>query len=223
MPLPPMPSEMGTIISDIDSLAKASESSLRSNQKETVQSSKAATKKKSVSETRTSASANKATRTKETTAKKSKISRSNITKATTKTPISDSPAILQPQEKPKVKPTGLRQRYKGKKLFILDTNVLMHDPLSLFQFQEHDVFLPMITLEELDGHKKGLSDVARNARQVSRYLDQLLAHTAGQITEGIELNALGHMDATGKLFSKRTLLMANYQPHCHKEKPTIKF
>lgn len=201
MPLPPIPKEMGTIISDIDSLAKASESSLRSNQKEKMQSSKADAKKKSISETRTSASANKTpTRTNKTTAKNSKISRSSITKATTGTLISESPAILQPQEKPKVKPTGLRQRYKGKKLFILDTNVLMHDPLSLFQFQEHDVFLPMITLEELDGHKKGLSDVARNARQVSRYLDQLLAHTAGQITEGIELNALGHMDATGKLF-----------------------
>ena len=85
MPLPPMPSEMGTIISDIDSLAKASESSLRSNQKETVQSSKVATKKKSVSETRTSASANKASHTKKTTAKKSKIGRSSITKATTET------------------------------------------------------------------------------------------------------------------------------------------
>ena len=103
-------------------------------------------------------------------------------------------------EKSKVKPTGLRQRYQGRKLFILDTNVLMHDPLSLFQFQEHDVFLPMITLEELDGHKKGLSDVARNARQVSRYLDQLLAHTQTEIAKGIELNALGHLEAKGKLF-----------------------
>src|SRR5690606_33373724 len=52
------------------------------------------------------------------------------------------------------------------KLFVLDTNVLLHDPMSLFRFQEHDVYLPMITLEELDGHKKGLTEVARNARQV---------------------------------------------------------
>ena len=48
------------------------------------------------------------------------------------------------------------------KLFVLDTNVLMHDPMSLFRFEEHDVFLPMITLEELDGHKKGMSEVARS-------------------------------------------------------------
>ena len=61
------------------------------------------------------------------------------------------------------------------KLFVLDTNVLLHDPMSLFRFEEHDVYLPMITLEELDGHKKGMTEVARNARQVSRDLDQLAA------------------------------------------------
>src|SRR5271169_726489 len=61
------------------------------------------------------------------------------------------------------------------KLFVLDTNVLMHDPTSLFRFEEHDIFLPMMTLEELDGHKKGLSELARNARQASRSLDALVA------------------------------------------------
>ncbi len=55
-----------------------------------------------------------------------------------------------------------------RKLFVLDTNVLIHDPLSIFRFAEHDVFLPMTVLEELDNHKKGTSDVARNARSVSR-------------------------------------------------------
>ena len=63
------------------------------------------------------------------------------------------------------------------KLFVLDTNVLMHDPMSLFRFEEHDIFLPMITLEELDNHKKGMSEVARNARQVSRDLDALATFT----------------------------------------------
>ncbi len=57
------------------------------------------------------------------------------------------------------------------KLFVLDTNVLMHDPTSLFRFEEHDVFLPMVTLEELDDNKKGMSEVSRNARQASRFLD----------------------------------------------------
>jgi PhoH-like ATPase len=64
------------------------------------------------------------------------------------------------------------------KLFVLDTNVLMHDPMSLFRFEEHDIFLPMIVLEELDGHKKGTTEVARNARQASRSLDALAGRKA---------------------------------------------
>ena len=58
---------------------------------------------------------------------------------------------------------------------MLDTNVLLHDPMCLFRFEEHDIFLPMIVLEELDGHKKGMTEVARNARQTSRSLDALAA------------------------------------------------
>ena len=96
------------------------------------------------------------------------------------------------------------------RLFVLDTNVLMHDPMSLFRFEEHDVFLPMITLEELDGHKKGMSEVARNARQVSRELDALASFTNpdGSIntTDGIALAKTGHKDAGGKLYFQ-TLLM----------------
>ncbi|NRF69919.1 PhoH family protein [Aquincola sp. S2] len=93
------------------------------------------------------------------------------------------------------------------KLFVLDTNVLMHDPMSLFRFDEHDVFLPMITLEELDGHKKGMSEVARNARQVSRDLDAL-AGGEGKLDpkEGIALAKTGHKDAGGKLFFQTQLL-----------------
>lgn len=68
---------------------------------------------------------------------------------------------------------GLKSR-KEKKLFVLDTNVLMHDPTSLFRFAEHDIFLPMVVLEELDRGKKGMSEVARNVRQVSRFIDELM-------------------------------------------------
>jgi PhoH-like ATPase len=83
-------------------------------------------------------------------------------------------------------------------LFVLDTNVLMHDPVSLFRFEEHDIYLPMIVLEELDGHKKGMTEVARNARQVSRSLDQLAARSS-DIAQGLPLDALGHKEATGLL------------------------
>lgn len=65
---------------------------------------------------------------------------------------------------------------RPQRLYVLDTNVLMHDPASLFRFQEHDILLPMIVLEELDQHKKGLSEQARNVRQVSRHLDEMLAN-----------------------------------------------
>ncbi|KVM65332.1 phosphate starvation-inducible protein PhoH [Burkholderia gladioli] len=90
------------------------------------------------------------------------------------------------------------------KLFVLDTNVLMHDPSSLFRFEEHDVYLPMMTLEELDNHKKGMSEVARNARQVSRTLDALVAD-GGPITAGIPLSRLGSREAVGRLYFQTTL------------------
>jgi PhoH-like ATPase len=90
-------------------------------------------------------------------------------------------------------------------LFVLDTNVLMHDPSSLFRFSEHDVFLPMTTLEELDNHKKGMTEVARNARTVSRSLDQLVAGTSGTLDDGIPLNKLGNQDVSGRLFFQTKL------------------
>jgi PhoH-like ATPase len=90
-------------------------------------------------------------------------------------------------------------------LFVLDTNVLMHDPSSLFRFSEHDLYLPMTTLEELDNHKKGMTEVARNARTVSRSLDQLIAGTSGTLDDGIPLNKLGNQDVTGRLFFQTKL------------------
>lgn len=90
-------------------------------------------------------------------------------------------------------------------LFVLDTNVLMHDPSSLFRFSEHDLFLPMTTLEELDNHKKGMTEVARNARTVSRSLDQLVAGTSGTLDNGIPLNKLGNKDVSGRLFFQTKL------------------
>jgi len=86
------------------------------------------------------------------------------------------------------------------KLFVLDTNVLMHDPMCLFRFEEHDIFLPMIVLEELDGHKKGMTEVARNARQTSRTLDALAGAKDADIGKGLKLDTTGHREAGGCLF-----------------------
>ena len=86
------------------------------------------------------------------------------------------------------------------RLFVLDTNVLLHDPTSLFRFEEHDIFLPMIVLEELDGHKKGMTEVARNGRQTSRTLDALVAQQGGDMAKGLKLAATGHQAAHGMLY-----------------------
>ncbi|BCG65005.1 MAG: PhoH-like ATPase [Methyloprofundus sp.] len=78
-----------------------------------------------------------------------------------------------------------------KKLFVLDTNVLMHDPTALFHFQEHNIFIPMVVLEELDHGKKGRTEVARNVRQVSRFIDDLLkGRNQEDIKDGLPLSNL---------------------------------
>lgn len=97
----------------------------------------------------------------------------------------------------------------AKRLFVLDTNVLMHDPASLFRFKEHDIFIPMVVLEELDRAKKGISEVARNVRQVSRFLDQLIRGMDNeQISRGLEVPLIvsGNPQPGGRLFFQtRTL------------------
>ncbi len=86
------------------------------------------------------------------------------------------------------------------KLFVLDTNVLMHDPSSLFRFEEHDIYLPMVTLEELDNNKKGLTEVARNARQASRYLEEIIGIDLTNLELGCPLAVNGNKHLAGRLF-----------------------
>jgi PhoH-like ATPase len=93
------------------------------------------------------------------------------------------------------------------KLFVLDTNVLMHDPTSLFQFEEHDVYVPMVVLEELDNNKKGMTEVARNARQVSRFLDELVRQPDADMTIGLPLGVTGQRQATGNLYLQTETLV----------------
>ena len=114
------------------------------------------------------------------------------------------PRMVTEQPAPK-KAKASKKNNSPSKLFVLDTNVLMHDPMCLFQFEEHDVYLPMIVLEELDSHKKGMTEVARNARQTSRSLDALAA-TGSDIRQGLPLNATGHIEAGGKLFFQTQLM-----------------
>ena len=91
-----------------------------------------------------------------------------------------------------------------KRLYVLDTNVLMHDPTAIFRFEEHDVFLPMMVLEELDAAKKGLSEVARNVRQVSRFIGEMMQRQqASRLDEGLELREPDGLElsaGTGRLY-----------------------
>lgn len=110
------------------------------------------------------------------------------------------PAVNHRPAQKTAQPKRAPTRLEPAKLFVLDTNVLLHDPMSLYRFEEHDIYLPMVTLEELDAHKKGLSEVARNGRQVSRELDALVADTGSAIDQGIALSRTGHAEAKGRLF-----------------------
>ena len=76
-----------------------------------------------------------------------------------------------------------------RRLFVLDTNVLLYDPNSLFVFKEHDVAIPITVIEEVDTFKKELSETGRNARHVSRNLDALRAK--GSLSEGVDLTDAG--------------------------------
>ncbi|MDY2899392.1 MAG: PIN domain-containing protein, partial [Candidatus Aphodousia sp.] len=198
MPLPPKPTALGSVL-DLTALPTAS-----SNSTELSESA--------LPKTSTSKAA-----AKDTTRNRAKSANQTPGARPRSKSNADQPLHLEIQNEhekrleaksPKLsaKTKGYRPKTRARKLFVLDTNVLMHDPLSLFQFEEHDVYLPMMTLEELDSHKKGMSDVARNARQVSRYLDQLLGHAQGNIAEGIELNALGNTEARGKLFFQTQMI-----------------
>jgi PhoH-like ATPase len=105
---------------------------------------------------------------------------------------------------------------KNKRLYILDTNVLMHDPTALFRFEEHDVFLPMMVLEELDAAKKGLSEVARNVRQVSRFIGEMMQRQGGtDLENGLELRMPDGLElsvGTGRLFFQTDVLKAPSGP-----------
>jgi len=87
-----------------------------------------------------------------------------------------------------------------RKIFVLDTNVLIHDPTAILRFHEHDVYIPIVVLEELDAAKVGMSEVARNVRQVSRFLDDLIERANGDISHGVKLPSHAPEIDTGRLY-----------------------
>ena len=79
----------------------------------------------------------------------------------------------------------------SKKVFVLDTNVLLHDPMAIFHFQEHEIVIPIVVIEEIDTFKKDQNDLGRNARAVSRHLDKLRA--TGTLSQGVPLEGGGSL------------------------------
>ncbi|MFW8566888.1 PhoH family protein [Orrella sp. 11846] len=224
MPLPKMPSKPATLL-DIDALPKLAKTAKKPSQKtaakkaiktadmstETVVASKPAIKTaakkavKTATKTATKTTTKAASKTtSKTSAKKTKkvvdtqttgpdsITSTPITPANTPAVIATKPRVVHPTERREGQPA----------LFVLDTNVLLHDPSSLFRFEEHDIYLPMTTLEELDQQKKGMSEVARNARQVSRWLNDLVSEVnqPDDFERGVPLDTLGHGNASGRMF-----------------------
>ena len=105
---------------------------------------------------------------------------------------------------------------KQKKLFVLDTNILMHDPAAIYHFHEHDIYLPMVVLEELDKHKSGISEVARNVRQTNRMLVEIMnnaSHT--DIMQGLAIPSFTmnkkKIASSGRIFFQ-TDQLENSQP-----------
>jgi PhoH-like ATPase len=108
----------------------------------------------------------------------------------------------------------VKKDIRGKRLFVLDTNVLMHDPTALFRFKEHDIYLPMVVLEELDRGKKGVSEVARNVRQVSRFIDEMMSDAShAEIAQGLLLASESLSDTafggTGRLYFQTRAMPAH--------------
>ncbi len=106
-------------------------------------------------------------------------------------------------------------RRRARKLYILDTNVLLHDPQCLFRFAEQDIYIPFVSLEELDNKKAGTSDVNRNARQATRLIDEV-ASQEGKLADGFPLKNFNGRHATGRMFLQDTLLPFLENEHLRK-------
>ena len=125
--------------------------------------------------------------------------------ATRKPKPTSTPNATEERAAPRTRSTARPRRkataaVTATKLFVLDTNVLMHDPTSLYRFEEHDLYVPIMTLEELDNNKKGTTEVARNTRQASRMLDEIVSSSDTGIETGIALDGPSRGQATGRMY-----------------------
>ncbi|AYR21851.1 PhoH family protein [Alcaligenes faecalis] len=191
MPLPTLPTKLGTLLSEKDDSVILADPPVPLDEPESPPASPNAPARKAAVEPRAKKTAPAKTARATPAAK--------TAPASVAKPAPSKSAAASPVQQPKPTPhtSGKRTRLAPtqRKLFVLDTNVLLHDSNSLFKFEEHDIFLPMMVLEELDHQKKGLSEVARNARQVSRSLEGLVGDHG--LDKPINLDGIGNTEALG--------------------------
>lgn len=191
MPLPTLPTKLGTLLSEKDDSVILADPPVPLDEPDTPPASPQAAPSKAAATPRSKKPAPVKTAPAAPAAAPAPAS---VAKAAPSKSAADSPAQA---PKPVAGAASKRTRLvpTQRKLFVLDTNVLLHDSNSLFKFEEHDIFLPMMVLEELDHQKKGLSEVARNARQVSRSLEGLVGDHG--LDKPINLDGIGNTEARG--------------------------
>lgn len=191
MPLPTLPTKLGTLLSEKDDSVILADPPVPLDEDEAPPARPNAPASKPAVEPRAKKTAPVKTAPAAPAAKPAPASSAK--------PAPNKRAAASPAQQPKpiTSTSGKRTRLAPtqRKLFVLDTNVLLHDSNSLFKFEEHDIFLPMMVLEELDHQKKGLSEVARNARQVSRSLEGLVGDHG--LDKPINLDGIGNTEARG--------------------------
>ena len=191
MPLPTLPTKLGTLLSEKDDSVILADPPVPQDEPDTPPASPKAATSKAAATPRSK--------------KPAPVKAAPAAPAAAPAPVSvakaapNKNAAASPAQAPKPVPSAAGKRSRlaptQRKLFVLDTNVLLHDSNSLFKFEEHDIFLPMMVLEELDHQKKGLSEVARNARQVSRSLEGLVGDHG--LDKPINLDGIGNTEARG--------------------------
>jgi PhoH-like ATPase len=117
-----------------------------------------------------------------------------------------------------------------RKVYVLDSNVLLHDPRAIFKFDEHEVVLPIHVIEEIDHFKRETSELGRNARQTSRFMDELREKAVKTLQHGVDLENGGRLrvavsddvlHSNGRSADNKILAQALAERDAHPERPTI--
>jgi len=80
-----------------------------------------------------------------------------------------------------------------RKVYVLDTNVLLHDPRAIFKFEDNEVVLPIYVIEEIDTFKRDMNELGRNARMLARFIEQLREESQQTLQNGVSLPADGRL------------------------------